>query len=131
MILNEFDIGVSLFGSAQRYGHGGNPQLVKVSLLELILYTLVWFLVWKGWHTSHPGLVVDLQVPKGIEGSMATIQWAHRITFVAMVSLLIKLVIVLLRSCGRATFCIVVWLGFNTVANSISASSLNTDLVYY
>ena len=29
--------GVSLFGSAQRYGHGGDPQLVKVNPLKLVI----------------------------------------------------------------------------------------------
>ena len=62
---------------------------------------------------------------------MAKTQWAHSIAFMAMVSLLIKLVLVLLRSCGRASFRMVVWLGFNTVVNSISPSGLNTNLVYF
>ena len=92
---------------------------------------MVSFSVWKGWHTSHPFLVVGLQVSKGIEGSMATIEWAHNVGFMAMIILLIKLVLVLLRSCGRDSFRMVVWLGFNTVANSISPSGLNTDLVYF
>ena len=76
-------------------------------------------------------MVVELRVAKGIEGRMATTQWAHCIAFVAMVSLLIKLVLVLLRPCGRASFRMVILLGFNTVANLISPSGLNTDLVYF
>ena len=66
-----------------------------------------------------------------MEGSVATTQWAHNISFVAMVILLINIVLVLLRSCGRALFHMVVWLGFNIVENSIFPSGLNTDLVYF
>ena len=62
---------------------------------------------------------------------MAMTLLAPSIAFMAMVSLLINLVLILLRSHGRASFHMVVWLGFNTVANSISPSGLNTDLVYF
>ena len=68
---------------------------------------------------------------KGMEGSMATTQWAHNIAFMAMVSLLIKLVLVLLQSYGRDSFCMVVWLGFKIVVTSISPLGLNTNLVYF
>ena len=61
---------------------------------------------------------------------MATTQLAHSIAFVAMISLLVKLMLFLLRSCGRTMFGMVVWLGFNAVANSISPLGLNIDLVY-
>ena len=59
---------------------------------------------------------------------MATTQLAHSVAFMAMVSLLIKLVLLLLRSCGRATFYIVVWLGFNTLENSIFSFGLEYKL---
>ena len=104
---------------------------MKLIPLEFLVCTIVWILVWKGWHTSHPCLVVGLQVPKGMEVCVATTQWDHSISFMATVILLIKLVLVLLRSCGRAMFCIVVWLGFSTVVNSIFPSGFNTDLVYF
>ena len=71
-----------------------------------------------------------LQVPKRKEGSMATTQLALSIAFMATVSLLIKLMLVTLQSCGRAMFRPVAWLGFDVVAKSIFPLSLNTDLVY-
>ena len=49
-----------------------------------------------------------LQVPKGMECSVATTQLAPSVSSVATVSLLIELMLVTLQSCGRATFCMVV-----------------------
>ena len=60
---------------------------------------------------------------------MATTQLAHSFAFMATVSLLIKLMLVTLQSCGRAMFRLVVWLGFDAVAKLISPSGLNTDLL--
>ena len=86
--------------------------------------------MWKEWHSSHPLFDHLLAGAERDGGKHATTQLAHSIAFVAMIILLIKLMLVLLRSCGRTMFHMVVWLGFNVVANSISPSGLNTDLVY-
>jgi len=61
-------------------------------------------------HSSSP-FDCFVQVPKGMEGSVATTQLAPNVSFVATVSLLIELMLVTLQSCGRATFCMVVLAG--------------------
>ena len=45
---------VSLFGFTQGYGHGGDIQLVKVSLRDLISMHISLVFSWKVWHTPHP-----------------------------------------------------------------------------
>ena len=60
---------------------------------------------------SSPPFDCCLQVLKGMEGSVATTQLAPGFSFVATVSLLIKLMLVTLQYCGRATFCLVVLAG--------------------
>ena len=62
---------------------------------------------------------------------MATTLLAPSIAFMAMVSLLIKLLLVTIQSCGRATFRPVVWLGFDAVAESILPSGFEYRLCYF